>query len=229
MYTQDMTRGILVAGNESSLSVAIATEAAKRVEQFAVAFIPNRFINPAEEKASPAGDALIPLSWNPGSPVSARTLILAAENRLERIHEAVLVCAPPAIRKPSGDLTSSEIELMINDHIKGWFFLVKEISSLFSLRKGGTLGLVLSESEAGNGKDEPADLLGPPAVAAFKAFGQSIIAGSRNEPFQVMGFSAPSTADCAAFGSFIFKTLEEGGKRNNGKWHKFGRGLIFGR
>jgi NAD(P)-dependent dehydrogenase (short-subunit alcohol dehydrogenase family) len=223
-----MTRGILLAGNESSLSVAIATEAAKRVEQFVATFIPNRFTDPAGEKTLPAGDSLIPLSWNPGSPVSARTLILAAENRLEQIHEAILICAPPALRKPPADLTSSEIELMINDHIKGWFFLVKELSAVFKLRQSGTLAFALSELEGGNGKDEPPDILGPSVVASFRAFVQSVLAGSQNEPFQVMGFSAPAGADVNGFGTFVFKTLDEGGKRNNGKWHKFGRGF-FGR
>ncbi|MDR2536543.1 MAG: hypothetical protein LBD29_10995 [Treponema sp.] len=224
-----MTRGILLAGNESSLSVAIATEAAKRVEQFAAAFIPNRFAASGGEKNLSYGESFIPLSWNPGSPVSARTLILAAENRLEQIHEAILVCAPPSIRKSPGDLTSSEIEMMINEHIKGWFFLVKELIAIFRLRQAGTLGLVLSELEPGNGKDESPDILGPSASASFRVFAQNIIACSQHEPFQVMGFSAPAAADNNAFGSFVFKLLEEGGKRNTGKWHKFGRGLLFGR
>lgn len=222
-----MTRGILLAGNEAPVSAAIAAEAAKRVEQFAGAFIPHRFTDPAEEKALPAGDSLIPLSWNPGSPVSARTLMLAAENRLEQIHEAILICAPPSIRKSPDALTSSEIEVMINDHIKGWFYLVKEVTALFTVRQAGTLALVLSEVDAGTAKESP-DLLGPAAAASFRAFAQTIIAGAQNAPFQVMGFSAPPTADPNAFAGFVFKTLEEGAKRNNAKWHKFGRSF-FGR
>lgn len=229
VYTKNMTRGILLVGNESSLSVAMATEAAKKVEQFAAAFIPNRLADPTGEKFLPAAESLIPLSWNPGSPVSARTLLLAAENRLEHIHEAILICAPPSIRKPPGELTSSEIEIMVNDHIKGWFFLVKELAAIFRLRQTGTLALVLSELDAGGGKDETLDILRSSASAAFRAFAQSILTVSQDEPFQIMGFSAAAAADTGAFAAFVFKLLEEGGKRNNGKWHKFGKLGFFGR
>jgi hypothetical protein len=224
-----MTRGILLAGNESSLSVAIAMEAVKRVERVAAAFIPNRLVDQPRDKPLPVTESLIPLAWNPGSPVSARTLILAAENRLEQIHEAILICAPPPIRKSPGELTSSEIEIMVNDHIKGWFFLVKELIALFRLRQGGTLILVLSELDAGGGKDEALDMLGPSAVASFRSFAQSILATAPHEPFQIMGCSSSGTSDTAAFAGFVFKLLEEGGKRNNGKWHKFGKLGLFGR
>jgi len=225
-----MNRGILLAGNESSLSVAITAETSKRVEQFATAFIPNRLSNSIGDKIFPA-EPMIPLVWNPGSPVSARALILAAENRLERIHEAIIICAPPSLRKSPNDLSSSEIEIMINDHIKGWFYLVKELIAIFKLRQIGTLALVHSEIE--NGKEETSDVLAPPASSAFRAFAQNILSISQNETFQVMGFSAPSTSDNAAFAAFIFKTMEERSKQNNGKWHKFAKPsklrLPFGR
>ncbi|MDR2519031.1 MAG: hypothetical protein LBD13_06425 [Spirochaetaceae bacterium] len=242
-----MTRGILLAGNESALSAAAAAEAANRFELCAAAFIPNRFSNPAGEKPFPAPEPLIPLSWNPGSPVSARTLILAAENRLQHIHEAVLLCAPPAIRKAPEDLTSSDIEIMANDHIKGWFFLVKELSAVFRLQQKGTLALALSEhdgiggkenkehkehkekTEKPEGKEDLPDILGQAAAASFRAFAQSVLAVSHKEPFSIMGFSAPAGADNSAFASFIFKTLEEDPKKNSGKWHKFGRMGLFKR
>ena len=207
--------------------VAAAAEAAKRFERCAAAFIPNRFSNPAGEKPFSTPDPLIPLPWNPGSPVSARTLILAAENRLQRVQEAVLFCAPPAIRKAPEDLTSSEIEIMANDHIKGWFFLVKELSAVFRPRGEGSLGLALSERDGTGGKDEPPDMLGQAVAASFRAFAQSLLAVSHKEPFYIMGFSAPPGADNGAFASFIFKTLEE--EKNNGKWHKFSKPGLFKR
>jgi hypothetical protein len=221
-----MTRGILIAGNESALTAAIEAEAAKRVEHFASALIPNRLTALVDNK-NPPMDARLVLSWNPGSPVSARTLILAAENRLEHINEAILVCAPPAVHKHPGDLISTDIEIMVNDHIKGWFFLVKELAVAFKARKAGTLALVLSDMESGNGTP---DLLGASAAASFWAFTQGLLASAAAEPFQIMGFStANGSTDDAGFAGFIFKLLEEGGKRNNGKWHKFGKLGFFGR
>ncbi|GHU08404.1 hypothetical protein FACS1894151_04240 [Spirochaetia bacterium] len=243
-----MTRGILIAGTESSLAVAIAAEAGKRVEQYAATFIPSR-IEPEREKslllkaeaqktevpkpdlkpesAIAEGGGFIPLNWNPGSPISARSLLLAAENRLGQINEAILVCAPPPIRQQPETITPALIETVINDYIKGWLFLVKEITVLFKNRGAGTLALVLSETNF-NIKDEEIDLLGPSVTASFRAFAQSLLAASIGKSYQTLAFSS-DLKDDAGFAAYVFKLLEEGNKRYIGKWHKFGHIGIFGR
>ncbi|MDR1374053.1 MAG: hypothetical protein LBJ24_03680 [Treponema sp.] len=220
-----MTRGILIAGNESSLFAAIAAEAARRAAHFVAALIPNRISEPVPE---PAEGARIPLSWNPGNPVSARALALAAENRLEHVDEAVLICAPPSVRKKAEDLIPGELEVLVNDHIKGWFFLVRELALIFKEQRRGTLSLVLSDIGAG-GKDETVDLLGPSAAASFRALAQGLLTGSPGEPYQVLAFSSSEIGEDASFASFIFKTMEEDNRRNSGKWHKYGRLGLFGR
>ncbi|MDR0623091.1 MAG: hypothetical protein LBG10_01515 [Treponema sp.] len=230
-----MTRGILIAGNESSLTAAIEAEAAKRVERFALALIPNRLfgaapgaVSEASRSAPPPEEARIPLQWNPGSPVSARTLVLAAENRLEHIDEALLICSPPSVRRAAADLLPADIEIIVHDHIKGWFFLVKELASIFRARRAGSLALVFSEMGSG-GRDETADLLGPAALASFRAFAQSLLASAFHEPYLTMGFSASEAGTETAFAAFVFKLLEEGNTRNNGKWHKFSKLNPFNR
>ncbi|MDR0688647.1 MAG: hypothetical protein LBG08_00060 [Spirochaetaceae bacterium] len=224
-----MTRGILIAGTESSLSAAIAVEAARRVETFAGAFIPNRL---SESGGGGVNDtvtkALIPLIWNPGSPISARSLTLAAENRLERIHEAILVCAPPSMYRRPEELISSDIDTIVNDYIKGWFFLVKELTARFKIHKSGTLVLVLSEI-SGGGKADSVDLAGPPVAASFRALAQGVQAASIGEPYDILTFSSSEAGEDPAFAAFVFKTMEENNKRNTGKWHKFGKLGLFGR
>lgn len=209
------------------MSAALAAEAARRVERFVSALIPNRASGASGGK--PVTEAQIPLDWNPGSPISARTLVLAAENRLEHIDEALLICSPPPIQRQAGELNPLEIEIMVNDHIKGWFFLVKELTALFRVRGGGILALVLADIASEGGKDETADLLTPSALASFRAFMRSLLSASPREPYQTMAFTVSETGEETAFASFVFKILEEGGKRNNGKWHKFGRLNFFGR
>ncbi|MDR3160755.1 MAG: hypothetical protein LBU28_03985 [Spirochaetaceae bacterium] len=220
-----MTRGILLAGTESPLSAAIAAEAAKRVESFAAAFIPNRFSHPGGTGPS-ALKGHIPLAWNPGSPISARALALAAENRMAHIDEAVLICVPPGLYRPPEELSSTDIETLVNDYIKGWFFLSRELIGRFKARQAGVLTLVLSEPSV-RGKDEPVDVAGGAVAAAFRALAQSLLAASAGKPYQVLGFSG--SGEPASFAAFIFKILEEGGKRNGGKWHKFGKIGLFGR
>jgi hypothetical protein len=226
-----MTRGILIAGNESSLSAAVEAEAAKRVERYALALIANRLPAqagaPAESPA--AGSGRISLQWNPGSPVSARTLVIAAENRLEHIDEAILVCGPPSVRRAPAELSPEDIEIMVNDHIKGWFYLVKELAAAFRARRAGSLALVLPETGPGGGRDDAADLLGSAALASFRAFGQSVLAASAHEPYLTLGFSSSEAGAEAAFAAFVLKQLDEGNKRNSGRWHKFGKLNLFGR
>ncbi|AEF86564.1 hypothetical protein TREPR_3459 [Treponema primitia ZAS-2] len=226
-----MTRGILIAGNESTLSAAIASETGRRVDRFVAAIIPNRLPYPLENRPAsakaPEGTGPIPLDWNPGSPVSARTMVLGAENRLGQLSEAILVCTPPAVRKSAENLNPANLEIIINDYIKGWFFLVKELATVFKAHGAGALALVLADIGSGGGRDDPVDLIGPPVAASFRAFAQGLMDSSRNEPYQVYGFSASEAGEDNALGTFIFNIIEEGNKRDSGKWHKFGGKLSF--
>ena len=238
-----MTRGILIAGNESSLFSAAAAEAVKRVKSFASALIPNRFPLPegsgaAQPKPETAG--AVPLEWNPASPISARTLVLAAENRLEHINDAIVICSPPAVYKTSGSLSPEEIEILVNDHIKGWFFLIRELALYFRRAGSGSLSLVApeapAEAAAGAGRDwgrdarnknNQADLLGSSAAAAFRAFAQSVLASSANEPFLTMGFGSADAGDEGEFAAWFFRIVDEGARKNSCRWHKFSKIKFF--
>jgi hypothetical protein len=242
-----MERGILIAGNESTLSAAIVAEAGKRAERFCAALIPNRLSYPAEpapvesapvesapvERRQAASAQSVPLVWNPGSPVSARTLVLAAENQLGAVSEAILICTPPAVRKSAEDLLPANIEIIVNDYIKGWFFLVKELAAVFKARNAGALALVLADTAGGGGRDDT-DLMGPSVSASFHSLAQGLMTASQAEPYDVYAFSVPAgsygSADAGednTVGAFVFKVIEDGGKRNVGKWHKFGNRLSF--
>jgi hypothetical protein len=212
-----MTRGILIAGNNSPLLTALAIEAAKRVDHFAAALIPDE-----SDRLLSVSSAEV-LNWNPGSPIAAKTLAIAVENRLGQINETILVCAPPAFCKEEGRLNYSEIESFVQDQIKGWFFLIKEIIEGFRARKAGVLSLALSH--ANNKKD----LLAPSGIASFQALAQGLLTLAPSEPFQTLGFVPSETGDDVAFAAFIFRIMEEGNKKNNGRWHKPGKLNLFGR
>jgi hypothetical protein len=173
-----------------------------------------------------ANDKRLYLDWNPSSPISARTLILAAENRLDRIDEAILVCSPPSIRCGAAELPLADVEILLSDHIKGWFFLVKEIAAVFSSRKSGILSLVYHDVPAAK-KDDAADILGPSALASFRALTQGLLAAAHNDPYITVGFSCSDAGNEEAFSSFVFKTMDEINKRSNGKLYKFGKLNFF--
>jgi NAD(P)-dependent dehydrogenase (short-subunit alcohol dehydrogenase family) len=243
-----MTRGILIAGNESSLLSALGAEAAKRVKSCAAAVIPHGSGGEPGERqaenhkqAGSGGNPVVYLDWNPASPVSARTLVLAARNLLEHIDDAVLVCVPPAYRRPPEELAPAEIDRLIDRNIKGWFFLVRELAAVFKKRAperkdagtgafGGTTGtltLVLKDINAGARDDLP-DLAGPPVAAAFRSFAQGLLISTANAPYTVTAFSSQEAGEEAAFAAYIFRTIEDE-KRSAGKWHKYGKPGFFGR
>ena len=231
-----MTRGILIAGNESSLFSAAAAEASKRVESFASALIQNRFPlldggSGLPPKTETDGKA-IPLSWNPASPIAARTLVLAAENRLEQINDAIVICSPPAVFKTVEALTPDEIEILVNDHIKGWFYLIRELVQYFRRRGSGSLSLVAHEISAGGGRNAPADILGPSASASFRAFAQGALvqgafASHAKEAFHTMGFSTAEAGSEGDFASWFFRIIDEASGKNSGRWHKYSKLKFF--
>jgi len=217
-----MNRGILIAGNDSVLLNAIEAEAAKRTESYILAPISNRFIE-TEPRPSSNSPARIIIDWNTSSPISARTLVLAAENRMERIHEAILVCSPPQVRRDAANLSFTDVEMLVNDQIKGWFFLVKEIVAVFRVKGEGTLSLVYPDINDAAGEDETPDILGHSALAVFRSLTRSLLASAFNEPFLTVGFTGSESGDDAGFAAFIFKQLEDKNRRGNGKLHKYGK------
>jgi hypothetical protein len=220
-----MTRGILIVGNESALSRAIENEAAKRVEKYAVSLIPNRLTD-VQQRVSHQENAhpgRFSVAWNPGSAISSRTLVLTAENKLDRIDEAILICSPPSVRRPAADLPLSDIEILINDHIKGWFFLVKEIANAFTRRGSGILGFVYFDASPEGGKDETADLLGSSSLASFRSLTAGLLGAAKREPFITMGFSSSDRTDDNGFAAHIFKTIDGADLKDSGKLHKYGR------
>jgi len=231
-----MTKGVLVAGNDSTLLSAIEVEVARRAERYAFATIQNRF---SGKRGGPYDTAMgfnatvekarIPLDWKPGSPVSARTLVLSAENRLEKkIDEAILVCSPPSVFCAVADLKLVDVEVLASDHIKSWLFLVKELTASFKARGQGSLVLVLPETGVAGGKnDTNADIFGAAAVASFRSLTNWVLASAPNEPYFAQGFTGDETKDEAGFVSFIFKQLDDTRRRTNGKLHKYGRTGFF--
>ena len=236
-----MTRGILIAGNESSLFNAVSAEALRRVKSLASVLVPNRFsqaappLTPsatAAETAAPAAvsaEGAIPLSWNPASSISARTLVLAAENRIGKINDAIIVCSPPAVYRTIETLTPEEIDFIVNTQIKGWFFLVRELALYFRSQGSGSLSLISPEISASSsgGKNAPVDLLGPAAAASFKNFAQGILTSTENESFQLMGFSNSDADNDNDFAEWVFKYIDEGNKKNSGRWFKYSKLKFF--
>ncbi len=87
---------------------------------------------------------------------------------------------------------------------------------------------MLSEAGLGEGKEEAVDLVGASIASSFRSFAQGLLSSSFSEPYRVLAFSSAEAGEDEAFAAFVFKILDEGAKRDAGKWHKYGRGGLFG-
>jgi hypothetical protein len=85
------------------------------------------------------------------------------------------------------------------------------------------LSFVAPETSGGSVKNAQTDLLGPSALASFKAFANGIISSSADEPFRVMGFSGFEAGAEEEFSSWFFKIIDEDSKKNSCRWHKYSR------
>ena len=159
------------------------------------------------------------LTWNPSSPISARTLILAAENRMEKIHNALIVCSPPGLYKTAETLLPEDIEIIVNDHIKSWYFVIRELSIYFKRQGQGSLSLIV---QGINERSTQTDLLGPPAVSCFESFAESILGTARaEESYSIFGFRGIEAGSEGAAAPWIWKIIDREHKKDSGKWHSF--------
>ena len=223
-----MDKGILLVGNKCALLSAIETETAKRAERYALALIPNRYAASDSSAADALFPGRLPLEWNPGSPVSARSLIIGAQNRLGRIDEAVFVCSPPSSNCSVADLSLADLEVMAHDQIKGWFLLAKELCAYFMNQGSGILATVYCESGA---KDDAGDLLGSAALSAFRSLSRSLLDTSAGGSSIMLSFASGDAGgqavDDAGFASFISRHLEEGNRKSSGKLFRYGKHSLF--
>lgn len=212
--------GLLIAGGESLVLNALVREAAREGVPCTCAPLPK---DSAEFKRSgaPEGSAAL-LDWNAHSPLSARTLVTAARNRLAALDTALLVCAPPP-RFLTVEPDAAEIDAVIDRHIKSFLFLTRELRQLFQTRQTGQIAFVAADSGALGG------VLGKTVSAAFTAFAGATIATGEN----VLGFTAPEAAagteHADEFAAFVLKKLREERKTAAGKWYKYSKLPLFGR
>ena len=87
--------------------------------------------------------------------------------------------------------------------------------------------MVYPETTGAGSKDDAADLLGSTALAAFRSLTRSLLAAAFSEPYLTLGFSGAEAGDDAGFAAFIFKQLDEGNRRGNGKLNKYGKMGLF--
>ncbi|GMO46432.1 MAG: hypothetical protein Ta2B_27980 [Termitinemataceae bacterium] len=204
-YNGDMST--LIAGSRSNLFSAIYEEYKSKAEECVTALIPA--INSNNSITSSTFD------WNPASPISARTLLLSAINKMQKIDNAIVVVTAPT-QIEAHNLTAPNIEHIVDNYIKGPLFLFREIQIYFRCEKKGTLSLVLQEETENM-------ILCSPVSAAWSAFVRSALDTSQSEPYKTLGFNCTVNKldQILDFAVFLHKTIKDTRKIESGKLLKY--------
>ncbi len=227
-----MKKTILIAPFDGPIAAALAAEARASGWRVVLALRPEGGEGPVPTHApddtngpslAPALDSIV-LSWNPGSFVSASTLLVAARTQAGEIDAAAIVADPAALRVDLLGGRPGEVEDAVLRATLGPAFLARELARRFGERQGGDILLFMGEP--------PEDAPSAPAVSlaagAFRGLGEGLFAAAREAPYAVYGVLEKSGApDQAA--RFALRLLDERKSGKSGRWLRFGgKAGIFG-
>lgn len=174
------------------------------------------------------GNAAARIPWNPLSFASARAAIIEAETALGgSIDELALFADPPGDRDGIVDLSPKAIESAALAWAAGWAELIREAAKRFGERGGGSIVLVVVQSERGP--------LGAMAAGALAGLAEGMISvGSGLVRFIAVGDESDQPDLLARY---VIKSLDEASRstgrpagRDAGRMQRFGgRSNLFGR
>jgi hypothetical protein len=206
-FLSELTEEALAAGNR----VAVTSEAA-------IAGGEARPAAPADGSGgnkAPKKTNLYYIAWNPRSPLSARTVVTETLNNIETIDEAIVAFFADTGKKEFHDMSFADMEKAVDDSIKSYFFLVKEIFAALQRQKTGAL--CFAHHDGG------VEVLPPPqaaASAAFRSFASSLFAQYQNEPFTLYGYYS-SSSETRAFARFLSELAGKRTEKTAKRWIKF--------
>jgi NAD(P)-dependent dehydrogenase (short-subunit alcohol dehydrogenase family) len=211
---------ILLAGTNSGFLSELTEEALAAGSRVAV----------ASEAAIPAGDEQPPqdaaakpqkktnlyyIAWNPRSPLSARTVVMDALNNLGSLDEVIIAFFADTGKNEFHDMPFADMEKIVDDSIKSYFFLVKEI---FAALRGQKKGVLCFAHHDGGAEVLPP--LQAAASAAFRSFASSLFAQYQNEPFTLYGYCS-SSAETRAFARFLSESAGNRTQKTARRWVRF--------
>jgi NADP-dependent 3-hydroxy acid dehydrogenase YdfG len=204
---------ILLAGTFGELLSELAEEELAAGNRVALT------TRPGETASARAGSgenqSLRAVAWNPRSPLSARTVVSEALNSLGLIDEALIVFSADAGKKDFHELAFADMEKTVDESVKSFFFLVKEVFTALQRQKKGVLSFAHH--------DGGVEVLPPPqaaASAAFRAFASSLFAQYQNETFALYGYYS-SSAQTRGFARFLSSRAGSRTEKTSRRWVKF--------
>ena len=206
-----MGKTFLIAGTWAAVTMELIQGALSRKDRVVAALDPGTAQPPIEPDWE---KNLRYLPWSRRSPISSKTFVLNGANAFERIDEVLLVYDPGEGSRVLHETSLADIEENLDENLKGYFFLLKEVFTLFEKQRSGTISLIFC--------DKGAEMLPPLEAAsagAFRALVPSLQQDYQNEGFLIRGFH--STVDQPKdFAQYILGFAERT-EKTAGRWIKY--------
>ena len=165
-------------------------------------------------KASGKNGSFI-LNWTSRSPLSAGTIVRSLTNQFSNMEHVYIIYSPGVENRAFHELPSSAIETIIDDQVKGYTFLLKELFALTRKKKNIFLHCIVYTGGS--------EILAPQDAAALgyvRSLISSLFTFYQNEEILINGFES-SSPDHEAFASFIQRQIFEVRNKINRKWFRF--------
>lgn len=202
-----MERSVLFAGKEypDGRDFALAATSHNRTALITVSEMP---ANLDEGRIS---DDLYPVLWNRSTSLSARSLLLQAENICGTLQEAVVIFDTSWYSATFPDMSPELCSRAVDAMVASYTYLVTELLSRFKRKEGGTLVFVIKKSHVGEpgGFSKPVSVLAGMAEGAFKGLGESIATmHGQDSALRIALVTADfGTAD-SHFANWLFEVLD---------------------
>ncbi len=213
-----MNQACLVTGKSSQLLAEVVHETVARGRRSLIARSGALELSAAVESAAT-------ITWNRRSALSARSVVLHAQNLYGRLDEAVIVFAPVRESVPFHESSIVSIENRTDAEVKGYLFMIREIVAQFQKQRSGRLVLAVQETES-----EVRSPLEAMSLGGFISAAEALQQFYRNEPLEIRLCYSRSD-DHPGYAAFILDALDAPvPRRSRTEWLRYAaRGGVFSR
>jgi hypothetical protein len=163
------------------------------------------------------------ITWNRRSALSARSVILHAQNVLGDLPRAVVIFSAVRDTTPFHESSIVSLENRVDAEIKGFLFLLRELLSHFHKRRAGSLTLAVHEG--GDPTRSPAESV---SLSAFMGLAESLSRHYKNEALS-MRLCYSAHEDIAGYAQFVLDCLAAPpSKKAKTEWLVFPQKRLFG-
>ena len=173
----------------------------------------------SEEMTADREGAFVAELWRRASPISARNMMLKAQNTLGEMNDFIVLGNPVSLPSGFHDLKVDVLDRDIDEWVKGNLFLLRDILVHCMDREQSNVSLVCLIHEI---SDSP---LSDTIRRSFLGLAHALLGVYGGGAFNIQAFE--SAADLTEeFALYIFRTLTERSGRAAGKWMRYQKGLF---